>query len=118
MSDDTTLMLIPELRRNVLDVLAGAGVAEADLVHVGESVAVSVAKLAVAVERADTLGYLAGRRRAALTIADKNPDQAERARDIAQQIAVQIESIEQGLHDGAADLEALLQTTVKSAGAA
>lgn len=53
-------------------------------------------------ERADVLAFLDGRRRAARTVADKNPDQAERAGAIGQQIAVEIDAIVQGLHELAA----------------
>lgn len=52
-------------------------------------------------ERREVMAFLAGRRRMALTIAARNPDQAERARDFAQQIEVELDAIGQGLHEGA-----------------
>lgn len=55
-------------------------------------------------ERQDTIAFLEGRKRAAETIAEKNPDQADRARDFAQQITVEIESLLQGLHEEAGAL--------------
>ncbi|ABD25085.1 hypothetical protein Saro_0638 [Novosphingobium aromaticivorans DSM 12444] len=59
-------------------------------------------------ERADILAFLAGRRTAALTIADKHPEMGEgadthaRAKWAAEQIAIEIEAFEQGLHEGRA----------------
>lgn len=53
-------------------------------------------------ERADVIAWLEGRKRAAATIAAKNPDQAERAGAIVQQIDVEIDAVRQGLHEGCA----------------
>ena len=60
-------------------------------------------------ERADVLAYLRQRHRAATTVALHNPEEADRAIEIARSIAIQIEMIEQGLHEGAAMTEAVIQ---------
>ena len=59
-------------------------------------------------ERADVLAFLRKRRAAALTIASRNPEEADRAKIIADQIGIEIEMIEQGLHIGDAAVEAAL----------
>ena len=59
-------------------------------------------------ERADVLAFLRKRRASALTIAARNPGEAERAKIIADQIGIEIEMIEQGLHVGDAAVEAAL----------
>ena len=59
-------------------------------------------------ERADVLGYLRQRQRMAQLVAAHNPEEADRAHEIARSIAIQIEHIEQGLHEDAAMIEAKL----------
>jgi hypothetical protein len=54
-----------------------------------------------AAERADVLAYLRQRMRAATTVAANNLDERDRATDMARAIGIQIEFIEQGLHEGA-----------------
>ena len=55
------------------------------------------------IERADVLAYLRQRQRAAESVALRHPEHAESSRDLARQIGVQIEHIEQGLHEGMTD---------------
>ena len=55
-------------------------------------------------ERNDVLAFLLARQRMASTVAARNPEESGRAVDIARSIAIQIEMIEQGLHEGAADV--------------
>lgn len=57
-------------------------------------------QLGKARERDDVVAFLRKRQRAALTVANKNPEEADRAHAIAAQIGIEIEAIEQGLHDG------------------
>lgn len=59
-------------------------------------------------ERRDVLAYLRQRLRAAETVAARNPEEAERAKEIARSIGIQIEHIEQGLHEGSAAVQATL----------
>ena len=53
-------------------------------------------------ERNDVLAFLLSRQRAASIVARRNPDEADRATIIVQSIAIQIEMIVQGLHEGSA----------------
>lgn len=56
-------------------------------------------------ERADVLAYLRQRQRAATLVAARNPEEAERAHEIARSIGIQIEHIEAGLHEDSALVE-------------
>ena len=53
-------------------------------------------------ERNDVLAFLLSRQRAASIVAANNPEESDRATEIVRSIAIQIEMIEQGLHEGAA----------------
>lgn len=81
----------------VAEMAAMGGVSPIDAVAMGR-----------AQERADILAFLTGRKTAALTIADKHPEMGEgadthaRAKWAAEQIAIEIEAFEQGLHEGRA----------------
>lgn len=66
-------------------------------------------------ERSNVLAFLRSRRGAAETVARTNPAEEERARTIMQQINVEIESIEQGLHEGCALKEADLADAARAA---
>lgn len=59
-------------------------------------------------ERADVLAFLRKRQAAAIKVGSRNPEQNERAKIIADQIGVEIEMIEQGLHVGEAEVAAAL----------
>lgn len=72
----------------------------ADLSALGTLSPIDAVELGRMRERADTLAWLAGRKRAALTVAQTNPPEAERAKIIAQQVGVEMDSIFQGLHQG------------------
>ena len=63
-------------------------------------------------ERDDTLAFLRKRRAAAEAVAARHPEEAERARFIVQNIGIQIEMIEQGLHVGDAALMAALEGAI------
>lgn len=68
----------------------------------------SAAQESRAAERADVLAYLRQRQRMATLVGARNPAEAERAQEIARSIAVEIEHIEQGLHEDAALVERAL----------
>lgn len=59
-------------------------------------------------ERADLVADLRRKRANAATMASRNPEFAEQARDRGRQLDVMIEEIEAGLHVGAAAVEAQL----------
>ena len=65
-------------------------------------------------ERADVLAFLRKRAAAAETVARNYPEDAERAARIVQQIGIEIEMIEQGLHVGDAELMAALSEVVET----
>ncbi len=59
-------------------------------------------------ERADTLAFLRKRQRAAKTMLSRSPEEQAKAEIIYQQIGIEIEAIEQGLHVGDAACEVFL----------
>ncbi len=60
-------------------------------------------------ERNDVLAFLLQRQRAAATVAERNPGEAERAIEIVRSISIQIEMIELGLHEGASAVAAAIK---------
>jgi hypothetical protein len=64
---------------------------------------------AMTAERFDVLAFLRKRQANARKIGERNPEEAERARIIAEQIGIEIEMIEQGLHVGDVDVAAALE---------
>lgn len=60
-------------------------------------------------ERADVLAFLRKRQANAVKVGSRNPEENERAKIIADQIGIEIEMIEQGLHVGDAVVEAQLE---------
>lgn len=70
------------------------------LVSLGQLSPLDAVQVGKARERADLLAFLRQRRRAAQATAVKQPENAEWASAIAAQIGVEIEAIEQGLHEG------------------
>jgi hypothetical protein len=91
----------------------GTVLALADLSALATISAIEAVELGQARERQDLLAYLRGRQRAAETVARNNPAEAERAKIIAQQIRVEIEAIEQGLHEGDAAKEIAMQQSAE-----
>lgn len=67
-----------------------------------------------AAEQADTLAYLRKRHRAAETMAQRSPEEADYAGRLRDQIAIEIEMIAQGLHVG----DAIAESELDQAGAA
>ena len=60
-------------------------------------------------ERNDVLAFLLQRQRAAATVAERNPGEADRAIEIVRSILIQIEMIQQGLHEGASAVAAAIE---------
>ena len=60
-------------------------------------------------ERNDVLAFLLQRQRAAATVAERNPGEADRAIEIVRSILIQIEMIQQGLHEGALAVAAAIE---------
>ncbi len=99
--------------RGLLKTLVGEGIHNAarddtvidmvaEMAALGATAPIAAVAMGRRQERADVIAMLEGRKRAATTIAAKNPDQAERAQAIVQQIDVEIDAVRQGLHEGCA----------------
>lgn len=82
----------------------GARALLVELVTLGKLSPLDAAQRGKARERADMVAWLRSRQRAARTVADRNPAEAERATWLADQIGIQIEAIENGLHEGEATM--------------
>ncbi|MCW1985354.1 UNVERIFIED_ORG: hypothetical protein M2348_001086 [Sphingomonas sp. R1F5B] len=80
----------------------------AEMVAISTLSPINAARLGQWRAQQDVLAFLRSRQRAADTVARNNPAECERAKIIAQQIGVEIEAIEQGLHEGCAGKEAAL----------
>ncbi|WP_408585943.1 hypothetical protein [Novosphingobium sp.] len=95
----------------------GAKALLVELVTLGKLSPLDAAQRGKARERADMIAFLRKRQRAARTVADRNPAEAERATWLADQIGIEIEAIENALHEGEATIEGATMASTTEQGA-
>lgn len=78
----------------------------AEMVALGTLSPIDAARLGQWKAQQDVVAYLRSRQRAAQMVAGNSPAESDRAKIIVQQIGVEIDAIEQGLHEGCAAKEA------------
>lgn len=75
-----------------------------NLVALGQLSPIDAAQRGKALERADLIAFLRKRQQAAQAVAARSPADADYASALASQIAVEIDMIAQGLHEGEATI--------------